>query len=148
MEWPHDFKTLLSAFNAENVRYLLIGGYAVAHHGHPRFTADLDLWIEPSESNSKRIRSALESMEITLPPVAFSNLQSKGQLIRLGTDPTRVDLLTSIPELEFEASYSRADFDMIGGVKVPVINLGDLITTKKATGRFQDLADVEALENR
>ena len=143
--WIPAFKELLKSFNAEKVRYLLVGGYAVIFHGHPRSTIDLDLWVEPSESNAESIRTACEAADIFIPLVAFESLKTPNQVIRVGVEPLRVDLITTLPELEFTACWGKRKLMVVDGIEVPVIDLASLRVTKKASGRFQDLADLENL---
>jgi hypothetical protein len=133
---------LLSAHGAE---FLLVGGQAVIAHGYPRLTKDLDLWVRPTVETGEKILAAL--LEFGAPPALdpkqFENART---MIVLGRDPFRVDLLTSIPALEFESCWARRETVTLEGVPLPLLSKADLITNKKASGRPQDIADVAALE--
>jgi len=135
----------LKSFNAERVRYLLVGGYAVILHGYPRSTIDLDLWVDPSEDNARSIVDSCEGIGLIVPPVPAKCLAAPNQVIRIGIDPLRIDLITSLPGLEFRSCWNRRHPMLIHGVEVPVIDLASLRITKKASGRLQDLADLERL---
>ena len=145
MSWNPAFKGLLKSFNDERVRYLLVGGYAVILHGHPRSTIDLDLWIEPSEANAASIIAACETVGLVVPPVPAHHLSQPNQVIRMGVEPQRIDLITTLPGLEFSPCWERRRLMRAGGLEVPVIDLASLRITKLASGRFQDLADLENL---
>lgn len=145
MAWNPAFKRLLKSFNAERVRYLLVGGYAVILHGHPRSTIDLDLWVEPSEANASAIAAACQAVGLVLPPVPAQLLAQPNQVIRIGVEPQRVDLITSLPEVTFTDCWARRRLMTADGLEVPVIDLASLRITKRASGRFQDLADLENL---
>ena len=123
----------------------MIGGYAVILHGHPRSTIDLDLWIEPDEANADRIREAFSELDVLISPVQANHLSAPNQLIRVGIEPHRVDLLTTLPELDFSSCWHQRKMVETGGVVIPLIDLESLRITKKASGRFQDLADLENL---
>jgi predicted nucleotidyltransferase len=142
---PRDFAEFLSSLNSHRVRYLLIGGYAVGVHGHVRATNDIDIWIEATTENAKRLEAALREFGFDVPELAATKLIEPGTITRLGTPPMRIELLSSISGITFEAAYPNrieSDFD---GLVVPVIGLDDLLTNKRSTGRTKDLADVEEL---
>ena len=141
-----DFKEFIELLNEHNVRYLVVGGYAVAFHGYPRYTRDLDVWIELSPENADNVLKALEDFgfgSLGLKPEDF--LESE-QIIQLGYPPNRIDILTTLKEINFEACYkARVEVD-IQGLKINFIDLENLKHNKRATGRPQDLADAENLE--
>jgi len=140
-----DFKELLSIFNAQGVKYLIVGGYAVAAHAEPRFTKDLDIWVEASIENAKRVFGALRSFGAPLSGLTENDFSQEGSFYQMGRPPARVDILMSIDGVRFEDAWDNrveADFD---GVTANFISRKDLITAKKAAGRPQDLIDVENL---
>jgi len=141
-----DFRDLLSAFAREQVRYLLIGGYAVSFHGRPRFTKDIDLWIAGDAENLTRVHAALTLFGA--PPSVLQDLAALGpdEILYMGKPPVRVDLLRSIPGADFDEAFTRRVETEWDGVPVLVIALDDLIAAKRAAGREQDRLDVIALE--
>ena len=145
MAWDQKYKRLLKSFNAERVRYLLVGGYAVILHGHPRSTIDLDLWVEPSDENADAIVAACRGVDIIVPPVPANCLRLPNQVIRVGVAPNQVDLITTLPGVDFADCWRRQQRMFVDGIEVAVIDLRSLRKTKLATGRFQDLADLEKL---
>ena len=141
-----DFKDLLSAFDDAQVRYLLIGGYAVSFHSRPRYTKDIDLWVAIEPENLRRVHVALATFGA--PDQVLKALQSlaPGEILYMGSPPIRVDILQSIPGAEFEAAFQRRIKTEWDGVPVSIIGLEDLIAAKRAAGRPQDMLDVESLE--
>lgn len=141
-----DFRDLLSAFAREQVKYLLIGGYAVSFHGRPRFTKDIDLWVGGDAENLARVHAALALFGA--PPSVLRDLAALGpdEILYMGKPPVRVDILRSIPGAEFDAAFARRVETEWDGVPVLVIDLDDLIAAKRAAGREQDRLDVVALE--
>ncbi|MFM7756096.1 MAG: nucleotidyltransferase [Actinomycetota bacterium] len=128
-----------------DVRYMIVGGYALAAHGLPRATGDLDAWIWTDAGNADRILEALEEFGFGGLGIAHSDLVSPDCVVQLGYPPYRIDLLTQISGVDFEAAWTRHIEVSIGDVKVPVIGREDLIVNKRATGRPQDIADVKRL---
>ncbi|MEZ4297372.1 MAG: hypothetical protein R3B70_20575 [Polyangiaceae bacterium] len=141
-----DFKDLLAAFAAERVEYLLVGGYAVAFHGRPRFTKDIDLWLGPGDENLARTARAIEVFGV--PPSIVESVQHLGrdEIVFFGRPPARVDLIRDLAGVDFEAANARRVDTSWDGVPVRVLGLGDLLAAKKAAAREQDLADVRELE--
>lgn len=140
-----DFKEFIASLNANQVRYLVIGGYAVAFHGYPRYTKDIDIWIERNEANAARMVEALEDFGFGSLGLQADDFVEADQIIQLGYPPARIDLITSAPGVDFEKCYaSRVEFD-IEGVRVNFIDLVNLRRNKRAVGRMQDLADLENL---
>lgn len=141
-----DFKEFIGLLNEHNVKYLVVGGYAVAIHGYPRYTKDLDVWIELSPDNAGRILKALDKFGFS--PLDFKpdDFLEADQIIQLGYPPNRIDILTSLTDLTFEECYrSRVQVE-IQGVHINFIDVDNLKKNKRATGRLQDLADVDNLE--
>jgi hypothetical protein len=141
-----DFTDLLSLFNANNVRYLVIGGYAVVQHAEPRFTKDLDLWISTDRVNAAAVFKALADFGAPLAGLTVDDFAEEGYFYQMGRPPMRVDVLMGIPGIEFEQAWGNrvsVDFD---GLPVFFISRQDLITAKRASGRPQDLMDADLLE--
>ncbi|MBU1052620.1 MAG: hypothetical protein KKC46_02185 [Proteobacteria bacterium] len=141
-----DFKEFIELLNTNKVKYLVVGGYAVALHGHPRYTKDIDIWIELSPDNAARILRALENFgfgSLNLKPEDFLE---KDQIIQLGYPPNRIDLLTTLTDLNFEDCYNAKVQILLGDVEINFIDIENLKKNKRATGRLQDMADVENLE--
>ncbi len=141
-----DFLDLLSAFNAADVRYLVVGAYAVGVHGHPRATKDLDVRVEASLENAPKIIAALEAFGAPLASLGARDFEKPGNGFMMGNPPRRIDILTEISGVQFEDAIPRgirANFD---GIAAKVIGFDDLVANKRAAARPQDAADVDALE--
>lgn len=145
MTLSQSFRELLQSFNAERVRYLVIGGYAVAIHGYPRMTKDLDLWVEPTEENADAIAYALSAYGYVATPVIRMQLRSPSQIVVINELPNRIDLLTGVGDFDFCQCFSRRKIQVCDNIELPVVSLMDLRALKAAAGRFQDLADLENL---
>ena len=141
-----DFKEFFQSLNNNQVRYLVVGGYAVAFHGYPRYTKDIDVWIEPGEQNTDQLVAALVEFGFDSLGLKPSDFQEPGQIIQLGYPPNRIDILTSIEGVEFSVCYEKRITVEIEGIQVDFIDLDNLKRNKKATGRLQDLADIDNLE--
>jgi len=142
-----DFLELLSSLLAAEVRFLVIGAYAVGVHGRPRATKDLDVWIEATPLNATRVLDALRQFGAPLGDLTASDLDHVGTGFKMGSPPRRIDILTQIEGMTFaEAWPNRIEAEFGEGVRCPVIGLADILTNKRAAGRPQDLADVAALE--
>jgi predicted nucleotidyltransferase len=142
---PPDFKEFLKLLNAHQVEYLLIGGYAVGYYGYPRATADMDIWIAMNPANSDRIVAVLKEFGFDLPELSPELFLKEWQIIRLGVPPVRIELATTISGVNFGECYAQRVVAVLDGVKVNVISLKHLKANKKASGRHQDLADLENL---
>lgn len=141
-----DFKEFLQSLNDNAVRYLVIGGYAVAFHGHPRYTKDIDVWIERSPENATNMLAALDQFGFGSLGLTADDFQATAQIIQLGYAPNRIDILTTLLGVDFESCYAaRVEVEM-EGVRVNFIDLENLKKSKQAAGRHQDLADIENLE--
>ncbi len=134
------------SLNDNLVRYLVIGGYAVALHGYPRYTKDIDIWIEPTPENAANMVKALEQFGFGSLGLKAEDFLVPDQVIQLGYPPNRIDLLTTASGVDFETCYaSRVEVE-VDGVTVNFIDLPNLKKNKKAVGRLQDLADLENLQ--
>ena len=141
-----DFTDLLKIFNDNNVRYLVIGGYAVVQYSEPRYTKDLDLWISTDPTNAASIYKALQEFGAPLANLTVDDFAEEGYFYQMGVPPVRVDVLMGIPGGNFEEAWQKrveVDFD---GLKVLFISKDDLITVKRASGRPQDLIDAKNLD--
>jgi hypothetical protein len=141
-----NFKDLLSALNLCEARYLVVGGYAVMLYSEPRYTMDLDIWIDRTGDNARRVFRALAGFGAPLKGIESSEFTRPEIVYQLGMPPSRIDILTSITGVEFEQAWSRRTVSEFDGISVPFIALGDLIADKRQTGRLSDLADCERLE--
>ena len=143
-----DFEEFIACLNAERVRFMVVGGYAVGFHGHPRATKDLDILVEPKSDNAKRVLRAMAAFLGSSPRgVTETKLTNPRTLIVLGVAPIRIDVLTSISGIpSFDAAYRKRSRGSFGEVPANYLCLADLMRAKRASGRLQDLADVEALE--
>lgn len=140
-----DFKEFLKSFNLNGVEYLLIGGYAVGIYGHIRATNDLDVWVNISPDNAARIDRALREFGFAATGLTPGLFLSPGNVVRMGTPPIRIEVLTSISGVEFESCYAEKETIRIEEIMVPVISLARLRQNKAASGRAKDLADLENL---
>jgi hypothetical protein len=141
-----DLKEFVAILNSNDVRYLVIGGYALAFHGHPRYTKDLDIWIENSPGNAEKLLCALTEFGFGSLGVTCADLTKADQIIQLGYPPNRIDLLTSADGLDFAPCYQRRKVADISGIAISFISLPDLKLNKQASARPQDLADLDALD--
>lgn len=144
-----DFKELLSVLNAYNVKYLVVGAYAVSIHAQPRATKDLDILVKPDAENGKAVYAALAQFGAPLEGLTFADFAERGPFFHMGREPVAVDILTEIPGVEFDIAWGRRVEDVIdtaSGLKVNFISREDLMTAKLAAGRPQDLADVVAIQ--
>ncbi|MEO0457396.1 MAG: DUF6036 family nucleotidyltransferase [Cyanobacteria bacterium P01_A01_bin.114] len=140
-----DFREFIELLNKHEVRYLIIGGYAVALHGHPRYTKDLDIWIEIEPSNADKLMNALTDFGFGSVGLKLDDFTASDQVIQLGYPPNRIDLVTTPDGVDFAACYQSKVTISIEGIAVNFINLENLKLNKKASGRLQDLADLEKL---
>lgn len=141
-----DFKEFIALLNNNEVRYLVVGGYAVAVHGHPRYTKDLDVWIELNPQNAANVIKALDQFGFGTLGLKVDDFLVPDQVIQLGLAPNRIDLFVSLEGVEFKECYESKFEVLIDETTVNFIDIENLKKNKKATGRLQDLADVENLE--
>jgi hypothetical protein len=141
-----DFKEFIQSLNDNRVNYLVVGGYAVAFHGYPRYTKDIDIWIEPTPDNATKAIKALEQFGFASLGLKEADFLAPDQIIQLGYPPNRIDLISTLPGVEFANCYTSRVRVEIEGVLVDFIDLNNLRKNKRATGRYQDLADLENLE--
>ncbi len=141
-----DFKEFLELLNKNKVKYLVVGGYALAFHGYPRYTKDIDLWILMEKSNAESILKTLNEFGFSGPGITVEDLNTPETVIQLGYPPNRIDLMTAVSGLTFDECYNKKIEVDIEGISVCFIDLESLKKNKKASGRHQDLADLENLE--
>lgn len=146
MTLNQDFKELLQSFATFEVRYVVVGGYAVVAHGVVRTTKDIDLFVEPSEDNAGRVIKALDAFGMRGAIMEPEKLAEPNKIAFLGVPPRRIDIITGIEGVAFEEAWSSRIVVDVDGVPVSFIGRGALIKNKKAVGRPQDLADVAKLE--
>lgn len=146
IQLPQDFKELLQLLNSKKIEYLVVGGYAVAFHGYPRATGDMDIWIALSKDNARKTAEALKEFGFGTSDLKEELFLEKGKNIRMGNPPLRIEILTSIDGVEFGECYKNKQTAVIDDTPIHFISLHDLKRNKKASGRYQDLADLENLE--
>lgn len=142
-----DFREFIELLNSNKVKYLVLGGYAIALHGHPRYTKDLDIWLELSEENAERILITLADFGFSDLDVSKEDFLTKGMVVQLGYPPNRIDLINSPDGVDFAECYESCIKIEIDGLIISVIDLENLKKNKLASGRLQDLADLEKLES-
>ena len=140
-----DYRDMLSAFADAEVDYLVVGAYAMAAHGHPRATGDMDLWIRPSPENAARVLRALSAFGAPLANVDQNDFETPATVFQIGVSPRRIDILTSIEGVTFDEAWPQRMNVDIDRLTVPVIGRKHLIKNKRALGRSQDMADLERL---
>ncbi len=145
IEAPRDFVEFLNLLIDHDVEFAVIGGFAVAVHGQPRATKDIDVWIRRSVANAERVAAAIRDFGFDLPSVTADSILAPDRIVRMGEEPVRIEVMADIEGADFETAADRLVTARIGGVEVPVIGLEDLIANKTAVGRLQDATDVEAL---
>ena len=145
MNLEKDLREFVESLNALSVRYMVVGAFAVAYHGYPRYTADLDLFIERSRENAQLMIRVMESFGFGDLNFAVDDFMKENQVIQLGVAPHRIDLLTSLSGVQFEDAWTTREDGEIDGLRVPLISREMLKRNKAATGRQQDLADLEHL---
>jgi len=142
-----DFLDLLRALLGADVRFLVVGAYAVGVHGRPRATKDLDVWVEASADNAPKVINALIEFGAPLMGLTEADLRTPGVGLQIGVEPGRIDVLTSISGVRFEDAWPRkVQANFAEGLRCSVLGLDELLQNKRAAGRPQDLADVAALE--
>jgi hypothetical protein len=142
-----DFRDLFAALNDAGAEYLLVGGYALAVHAAPRFTKDLDVWVNPTRENASRVLSALRAFGAPAGELTEADLATVGIVFQMGLPPNRIDVLTSIDGVGFAEAWSSRLITDYGGQPLPVIGRAHLVANKRASGRPQDLVDADVLDH-
>ncbi|HDP24773.1 MAG TPA: hypothetical protein ENN34_04945 [Deltaproteobacteria bacterium] len=145
MKLPNDFKEFLQLLNKHQVEYLLVGGYAVAYHGYPRATADMDLWVHRTQDNAEKMIQALTAFGFSSPELSPEIFLKENQFIQLGMPPLRIELVTSLTGVNFPECHAARVLDTIDTVEVSIISLADLKANKRSAARHRDLDDLEHL---
>ena len=142
-----DFSDLLRIFNANRVKYLVIGGYAVVQYAEPRYTKDLDMWIRTDNANAEAVYKSLREFGAPLEGLTARDFAEEGYFFRIGIPPIRVDIIMGIPGANFDECWQRRNEEDFDGLEVCFISKQDLIAAKRASGRPQDLIDADLLSN-
>ena len=145
MEVQKDFKELLELFNGHNVEYMIVGAYALAYHGAPRFTGDIDIFIHPSPENAQKILSALADFGFGSMNLKIEDFKNPNSVVQLGVPPVRIDIITSITGVDWEEADKGKIEGLYGDVPVYFLGREQYIANKRAVGRKKDLADIESL---
>ncbi len=140
------FQRVIELLNKHKVKYLVVGGYALAFHGHPRYTKDIDFWLWVDKTNAERVMRVLHDFGFSSLGLGEEDFLKPGYVVQLGQPPGRIDLLTSVTGLDFEKCYASKVHITIQGTEVDFIDLDNFKKNKKAVGRYQDLADLENLK--
>ena len=146
MELDKDFKEFIQLLNEYKVKYLVIGGYAVNFHGYPRYTKDIDFWLWMTPDNIAQLIKVLKEFGFGSLNLGLEDFMTPDNIIQLGYEPYRIDLLVDLEGVEFEDCFERRTEGELDEVKINFLSLQDLILTKKTAARLQDLADAEQLE--
>jgi Nucleotidyl transferase of unknown function (DUF2204) len=142
-----DFKDILSAFCAQKVEFMVVGGYAMAFHGYVRATGDIDLWIRPSDENAEKVWLALKQFGAPLFDLTKVDLKTLGMVFQIGMIPNRIDVITQIDGVEFEDAWKEHKTVEIDGLQIPIIGKIQLLINKKSTGRPKDNIDALWLQS-
>jgi hypothetical protein len=143
-----DFKEFIELLGSAGVEYLIVGGYALAAHGHPRYTGDLDIWIRATPANIDRLLQALSRFGFGSLGLKREDFLQPDTVVQLGYPPSRIDLLTGLSGVDFDACYPKRVDMTIAGVRVPIIGLEEFRANKRASGRAKDLADLDSLDGK
>jgi hypothetical protein len=147
MDLPQDWQEFLSSLNARRVKFLVVGAHALAAHGAPRYTADLDVWVQAEAKNAERVLAALKDFGFGgMKGLAAQDFESPDMVVMLGRPPLRIDLLTSISGCTFEGAWKRRLKTRLGGQAVGVLGRSDFRANKLAAARPKDLLDVELID--
>jgi predicted nucleotidyltransferase len=148
MVLDQDFREFIELLNKNEVRYLVVGGYAVGFHGYPRYTKDLDVWVEVDLENAKKIKRSLDEFGFNESGLTESDFLTPYQFIQLGYPPVRIYIATGCEGVEFDTCFQRKETIEIDGLEIKFIDIENLIVNKKALATPQDLADISNLESK
>jgi len=143
----NDYKDILLALSNRKAKFLLVGAYAMAVHGYPRSTMDIDLWIKSDPENAILVLQALEDFGAPSDNLTQNDLQKENLIFQIGVAPRRIDILTSVDGLNFEEAFANSQTIEIEGIPIQVLSTSDLIKNKRSTGRAKDIVDAESLED-
>ena len=147
MKINSDFKDLLRSLNVAGVRYLVVGGYAVMVHTEPRYTKDIDIWIEPTENNAGALLTALSGFGAPIQGLSPGTFTEEEIFFQIGIEPVRADIMTSVTGLRFPDAFERRVVVDFGGESAPVLSKADLFDAKISAGRSRDLRDARSLSS-
>lgn len=145
---PSDYKDLLKELNVHKVRYLVVGAYAVIYYTEPRYTKDLDIWVDCHEVNAHRLYQALKKFGAPLKGISPEDFLNKNLVYQIGVEPVRIDIIMGLSGIEFDSAWKRRKIADFEGVKINIISARDLIQLKKKTKRDTDKRDIEALKTK
>ncbi len=148
MEIQQDFRDLLELFNSNKVEYIIVGGYALAFHGAPRYTGDIDIYVKPDTGNAEQIMTALDEFGFGSVGLAAADFVKPGQVVQLGVPPVRIDIITSIGGVSWDEAFAGRVAGRYGDVDVSYLGRAQFIQNKRSVGRKKDLADIEALNEK
>jgi len=144
----NDYREMLQILSEEGVDYIVVGAYALAAHGYPRATGDIDIWVNPDPANAARVLNSLKRFGSPIYSVAPENFTVKGTIFQIGVAPRRIDIITAITGVEFEEAWEDRLVAEVDGVKVNILSLDKMIRNKEATGRAKDALDVKILRSK
>jgi hypothetical protein len=145
MEVQKDFKEFLALLNVHEVDFMIVGGYALAYHGAPRYTGDIDVFVKPDRKNAERIIIVLKEFGFSSLDLSIDDFQNEDNVVQLGLPPVRIDIITSISGVSWEQADTTKEPGLYGNVPVNYIGKEQYVANKKAIGRAKDIADIEAL---
>jgi hypothetical protein len=145
MDLNPDFRDMLQALNDADADFLVVGAYAVAAHGHPRATGDLDIWVRADVENAPKVIVALSAFGAPMDQISEQDFASPSVVFQIGVPPGRIDILTDVSGVEFRTAWESRMSITIDGISFPVLGRADLVANKRASGRPKDLADLDAL---
>lgn len=148
MELSQDYSEMLFELNAKKVRYLIVGAYAVAFHAEPRYTKDIDIWIDPESNNADRAWKALTDYGAPMRGYKPAVLKDKGNVFQIGVEPYRIDIIMNIADIPFESAWRNRVKSTLDGIPVQFLGLSDLIKAKQAAGRPHDLIDLGLIKKK
>jgi predicted nucleotidyltransferase len=143
-----DLREFVGLLNEKGVKYLVIGGYAVAYHGYPRYTKDIDIWVWLNEENAHKVIETIKAFGMASMHILIEDLLNKNSVIQLGMPPNRIDILTDLETLDFETCYAQKEIMDLGGLEIAFLDFDSLIQSKLAAGRPQDKVDAKKLKER
>ena len=146
MAVPKDLREFIESLNSHGVEYLIVGAHALAFYGFPRYTGDVDVLLRPTTDNAARVEQVLVAFSFASLGLKADDFLQPGRIVQLGIAPNRIDLLTSLTGVTFEEAWDRRVPGELDGIPVAFLSRETLIKNKRATGRLQDAADVEKLE--
>ena len=141
-----DYRDMLQNLLDQEVKFLLVGAYAMGAHGYPRATGDIDIWVEPTADNSRAVYLALLEFGAPARELDETTFTKKGVVFQIGVEPRRIDIISAVSGVEFERAYPRRRTVDLEGLAIPVLSFDDLVTNKRATGRDKDSLDLKRLE--